>query len=160
MNLVSRLACALLCAVCGNAMAAGAADSVSVADPYVRLMPPGANATGAFMTLKNGGDKNAKLVTAESAAAKSVELHSHVNDGGVMRMRQVPAIEIKAKGETALQPGSYHIMLIGPAAMKEGDKVAIKLNFDDGSSKQVDAVVKKPDAAAAPAPMDHSHMQH
>jgi hypothetical protein len=157
MSIAPRLACALLFAVCGTAFAAGAADAVSVDDPYVRLMPPGAAATAAFMTLKNGGDKSVKLVKAESSAAKTVELHSHIDDNGVMKMRQVPAIEIKAKGETALQPGSYHIMLINPAAMKAGDKIAIKLDFDDGSSKQVDAMVKKPEAAM-PATMDHSHM--
>ena len=32
---------------------AGAADNVSVQDPYVRLAPPNAPATGAFMVIKN-----------------------------------------------------------------------------------------------------------
>lgn len=162
MNVASRLTLALLLAASGAALAAGSADAVSVVDPYVRMMPPGAKASAAFMVLKNAGDKNAKLVKAESAAAKTVELHSHVNEGGVMKMRQVPAIEVKAKGETALQPGSYHIMLIDPAALKEGDKVGITLGFEDGSSKKVEAVVKKPEAA--PAAMDHAghdhHMMH
>lgn len=158
MNTASRLSLALLFAVSGQAFAAGAADAVSVADPYVRLIPPGAKATAAFMVLKNAGDKDAKLVKAESAAAKSVELHSHVDDGGVMKMRQVAGIEVKAKGETALKPGSYHIMLIAPAALKEGDKVGITLGFDDGSSKKVEAVVMKPEAA--PMPMDHAGHDH
>jgi copper(I)-binding protein len=43
--------------------------------------------------------------------------------------------------------------------MKEGDKVAITLDFDDGSSKKVEATVRKP--MPMPAPIDHSeHMQH
>ena len=59
-----------------------------------------------------------------------------------MKMRQVPAIEIKAGGETQLQPGGLHIMLIElKAPMREGDNIAITLGFDDGSSKQVDAKV-------------------
>lgn len=151
----ARLTLALILATAGSAFAAGSADNVSAIDPYVRLMPPGAKATAAFMVLKNAGDKDAKLVKAESAAAKTVELHTHLNEGGVMKMRQVPAIEIKAKGEAVLKPGSLHIMLIDPAAMKEGDKVTLTLGFDDGSSKKVEAVVQKP--VAAPVAMDHSH---
>lgn len=155
----ARLTLALILAAAGNAFAAGAADAVAVGDPYVRLMPPGARATGAFMLLKNGGDKDVKLVKAESAAAKTVELHTHLNEGGVMKMRQVHAIEIKAKGETALKPGSYHVMLIDPAALKEGDKVTLTLGFDDGSSKKVDAEVRKP-MPMMPAAADHSMQGH
>lgn len=158
MTIASRLALVLLLAASGSVFAAGAADSVNVADPYVRLMPPGAKATAAFMVLKNTGDKDAKLVKAESTAAKIAELHTHINEDGVMKMRQVPAIEIKAKAETALKPGSYHIMLIDPAALKEGDKVAITLGFEDGSSKKIEAAVKKPEAA--PAAMDRSGHNH
>jgi periplasmic copper chaperone A len=128
-----------------GALAAGAADSITVVDPYVRQAPPGAMATGAFMVLKNTGDKDVKVIKADNTASKVTELHTHINEGGVMKMRPVPAIEIKAKGEAVLKPGGLHVMLIdlkGP--MKEGDKVAITLGFDDGSSKQFDAPVKKP----------------
>jgi len=159
MTIAPRLILTLLCAASSAAFAAGAADSINVVDPYVRMMPPGARATAAFMLLKNGSDKDAKFVKAESAAAKAVELHTHINEGGMMKMRPVAAIEIKAKGETALKPGSYHIMMIDPvAAMKEGDKVEITLNFDDGSSKKIEAPVKKPEMA--PAPMNHAGHEH
>lgn len=137
--------------------AAGAADGITVTDPYVRLAPPGAQATGAFMVLKNNGDKDVRLVKADNPASKITELHTHINEGGVMKMRPVPAIEIKAKGETALKPGGLHVMLIDlKAPMKDGDSVAITLGFDDGSSKQVSAPVRKP----MPAPMDHSAHRH
>lgn len=157
MKIALRLCFSLLLAACSSAFAAGVADGVKVADPYVRMMPPGARTTAAFMLLKNEGDRDAKLVKAESRVAKAVELHTHIDDGGMMKMRPVASIEIKAKGETALQPGSYHIMLIDPVAvLKEGDKVAITLDFDDGSSKQIEAVVKRPQAM----PMDHAGHEH
>ncbi|MDP2811698.1 MAG: copper chaperone PCu(A)C [Rhodocyclaceae bacterium] len=128
----------------GNAFAAGAADSVTVIDPYVRMAPPNAPATGAFMVLKNGGGKDVKVVKADSPACKAAELHTHLNEGGVMKMRQVPAIEIKAGGEAKLAPGGLHVMLIDmKSPPKEGDKVTITLTFDDGSIKKVEAPVKK-----------------
>lgn len=135
---------------------AGAADSVTVQDPYVRLAPPNAPATGAFMVIRNGGDQDVKVVSASNPASKVTELHTHLNEGGVMKMRPVPAIDIKAKGEAVLKPGGLHVMLIDlKAPMKEGDVVPITLSFDDGSSKQVDAKVVRPTAAAMP--MDHRH---
>ena len=136
---------------------AGAADNVSVQDAYVRLAPPNAPATGAFMVIRNNGDKDVKMVKADNPVSQATELHTHLNEGGVMKMRPVPAIEIKAKGEAVLKPGSLHVMMIDlKAPMKEGDAVPITLTFDDGSRKQVDALVVRPTAAPAPA----EHKQH
>ena len=135
---------------------AGAADQVSVQNPYVRLAPPNAPATGAFMVIKNNGDKDVKVLKADNPVSRVTELHTHLNEGGVMKMRPVPAIEVKAKGEAVLQPGGLHVMMIDlKAPMKEGDVVPITLTFDDGSSKQVDAKVVLPMAAGMP--MEHKH---
>ena len=142
---------------------AGAADQISVQDPYVRLAPPGAPATGAFMVIKNNGDKDVKLVKADNPASKVTELHNHINDNGVMRMRQVPAIEIPAKGEAVLKPGGLHVMLIDmKAPLSEGQVVPITLGFDDGSSKVVEVKVQKvmPAAMPAAAPMQHGQHHH
>lgn len=159
MIIAARLSLVLLLTASSAAFAAGDAERVSVADPYVRLMPPGARTTAAFMVLKNGSDQDARLVAATSTAAKTVELHTHLNEGGVMKMRQVPGIDIKAKGETALKPGGFHIMLIDPTApLKDGDAVALTLGFADGSSRKVDAIVRKP--VSAQAAMDHSANGH
>ncbi|MBS1139067.1 MAG: hypothetical protein H6R13_520 [Proteobacteria bacterium] len=136
---------------------AGAADNVSVQDPYVRLAPPNAPATGAFMVIKNNGDKDIKVLKADNPVSKVTELHTHLNEGGVMKMRPVPAIDIKAKGEAVLKPGGLHVMLIDlKAPMKEGDVVPITLIFDDGSAKQVDAKVVRPMAAGMPM-SEHKH---
>ena len=130
---------------------AGAADNVSVQDPYVRLAPPSAPATGAFMVIRNAGDKDVRVVKADNPVSKATELHTYVNEGGVMKMRPIPAIEIKAKGEAVLKPGGLHVMMIDlKVPMKEGDTVPITLTFDDGSSKQVDARVVRPSPAPAP----------
>ncbi|EKE17058.1 MAG: hypothetical protein ACD_10C00643G0004 [uncultured bacterium] len=135
---------------------AAAADQVSVENPYVRLAPPNAPATGAFMVIKNNGDKAIKILKADNPVSRVTELHTHLNDGGVMKMRPVPGIDIKAKGQAILQPGGLHVMMIDlKAPMKEGDVVPITLSFDDGSSKQVDAKVVRPMAAGMP--MEHRH---
>lgn len=162
MKLIPSLASLVLAAFAASAFAAGVADQISVADPYVRMSPPGTKTTGAFMTIKNAGDKEARVVSAASSVANVTELHNHINDNGVMRMRQVKEIVVPAKGETALKPGGYHVMLIDmKAPLKEGEHVVINLGFADGSSKEVHAPVVKPTAGGMPMKdMDHSKMRH
>lgn len=136
---------------------AGDADLISVQEPYVRLAPPNAPATGAFMVIRNGGDKDVKILKADNAVSKVTELHTHLNEGGVMKMRPVPFIDVKAKGEAILKPGGLHVMLIDlKAPMKEGDIVPITLTLEDGSSKKLDAKVVRTVPASGPM-MDHKH---
>lgn len=135
------------------AATAFAGSALTVSEPYVRLMPPGAKTTGGFMLIRNDGNDDRRLVRAESPAATIVELHTHLNENGVMKMRAVPHIEVKAHGQTELKPGSFHVMLIDlTAPLNEGDKVPIGLTFDDGSTIAIEAPVKKPHA---PMPMPH-----
>ncbi|MBS1158676.1 MAG: hypothetical protein H6R15_1095 [Proteobacteria bacterium] len=142
MKRLSLLAASLLFSA---GVLAAAADNVSVDKPYVRLAPPSAPTTGAFMVIRNTGEKDIKVVKADNSASRLTELHTHLNEGGVMKMRPVPAIEVKAKGEAVLQPGGLHVMLIDlKAPLKEGDVVPITLSFDDGSSKRVEATVQRP----------------
>jgi copper(I)-binding protein len=140
------------------ARAAGLADHIHVMDPYVRLAPPNAPATGAFMVIMNRGTREAKVVMADNPTSKVTELHTHLNEGGVMKMRPVKEISVPAGGQAVLKPGSLHVMLIDmKAPLKEGDVVPITLGFDDGSRKTVDVPVKN--MAAAMSPMKHD-MKH
>ncbi len=127
-----------------SALATAAENLVSIQDPYVRMTPPGVKTTGAFMLIVNPGAKDVTLVTAESGVAQTVQLHTHINEDGVMKMRQVAGIDIKAKGQTELKPGSFHVMLIDlKSALKEGDRVPITLTFSDGQKTTVEAQVRK-----------------
>lgn len=49
------------------------------------------------------------MVKAASTAARTVELHTVVDEGGMKKMRPVEKIAVKAGGETKLQPGGLHI---------------------------------------------------
>ena len=139
-----------------------ASPLLTVDDPYVRLAPPGAQTTGAFMLIKNSGSADCKLVKAESPVAKIVELHNHVNENGVMKMRQVQSIDVKANGQAELKPGGYHIMLINmEKELKEGDVVPITLSCDDGSKTRIEAPVRKLQTTMpSKNMMDHGEMKH
>ena len=115
--------------------------------------------TAAFMEIHNAGDKPRALVSASSAAAEAVELHTHTNVDGVMQMRQVKQIDLAADSITLLQPGGLHIMLIGlKKPLKMGDKVLISLQLDDGSLLELDLPVRK--MAGKMNDHNNQHNQH
>ncbi|RVU31128.1 copper chaperone PCu(A)C [Neptunomonas marina] len=117
---------------------------VVVENPYARAVPPGQMNSAAFMMLKNTDSTPVALIAAKSDVAKSVELHNHINEEGVMRMRQVKEITIPANGMTNLQPGGYHVMFIGlNRDLPEGKSVDVTLQFSDNSSQTVTLPVKK-----------------
>jgi len=120
------------------------AQDMSVESPYVRAIPPGQTISAAFMLLKNSSDVEIALIKADSDIADAVELHEHIKENGMMKMRQVTQIAIAANGETALKPGGYHIMLIGlKKEIKLGDEIDITLSFDNDTQQTIKAKVKK-----------------
>ena len=131
--------------------AAPAWSQVTVAQPWVRATVAQQKATGAFMTLTSA--KDVRLVGASSPAAGTVEVHEMKMVDDVMRMRQVPALELPAGKPVALTPGGYHLMLFQlKQPLKDGDKVPLVLEVEDAakvrSTIKVDAIVKPLNAAA------------
>ena len=121
-----------------------AADSVTVEAPFVRAIPPGQPNSASFMTLVNTSDSDHSVKSAASPVAATVELHTHTNNNGVMEMRQVPQIDVPAKGRTELKPGGLHVMLIGlQQELKVGETAAITLTFEDGSTTTVNAPIQE-----------------
>ncbi len=104
--------------------------NVIVSDGFVREKPPVSENTAAYMTFKNQGKQSVQLVKVESKAAKRVEIHTHEHVNGVMRMRQIPSLEIKAGESKTLKPGGLHLMMMGfvPPA---NNLIDLKLTFSD-----------------------------
>ncbi|MET3999626.1 copper chaperone PCu(A)C [Marinobacterium sp. MBR-109] len=148
----------LLTTLCLSISMACAAE-ISVEQPFARATPPGQPNSAAFMQLVNKGETTA-LVAAKSSVADVVELHTHTNDEGVMRMRRIEQIELPAGDTTVLQPGGLHVMLIGlKQPLQEGSQIDLSLEFADGSQQQIDLPVQM----AMPAGMQmqqHTHGGH
>lgn len=137
-------------------LSTSALADVVAEQPFARAVPPGQPNSAAFVTLKNTGNQNLQLMSANSEVAATVELHTHTNDGGVMRMRKVDQIDLPAGEITELKPGGLHIMLIGlKQTLAVGDRFDISLNFSDGSTH----VVTMPVQEVMPM-MKHGHQHH
>lgn len=119
------------------------ASDIEVKDAYVRATPPGLPNSAAFMTVENNTDKDIAIVKATSNVSKVVELHTHSMKDGVMKMYQVPKVDIPANGKTELKPGGFHVMLIGlHKPLKVGEEVTYTLEFSNGESTTITAPIK------------------
>jgi periplasmic copper chaperone A len=117
---------------------------VAIGDPYVRAVPPGQANSAVFMSLENRSDQDQALVAAESDVSEIVELHTHIEEGGMMRMRQIEKIDVPAGETVILQPGGLHVMLIGLRQALEPDQtIDLTLVFEDGSRMPVQAPVRR-----------------
>lgn len=116
----------------------------AVSAAYARAVAPGQTNSAVFLQLQNKDTQAHALVSASSAVAAAVELHNHVNEGGVMKMRKVEKIDLPASETVALKPGSFHIMLIGlKQPLKVGETVDLSLSFEDGTSLKLSAPVQE-----------------
>jgi periplasmic copper chaperone A len=119
------------------------AAALEVGDPYVRAVPPGQPNSAAFMSLRNAGAEDRALIGAESPAADVVELHTHIEEDGVMRMRRIERIVVTSGATTTLAPGGLHIMLIGlKSDLTPGQMVELTLIQDDGARLAIQAPVR------------------
>lgn len=126
-----------------GALAEGVADKITINDPYIRAVPPVVKTSAAFMQIQNSDDVERFVVDAATPAAAAVELHMHTQDDGVMRMRQIPHIHLPSNQTISLQPGGLHVMLFDlTTTLTPGAEIPITLTFDDGSTKDVTAVVR------------------
>src|SRR5262245_50142678 len=97
------------------------AGAVTVAHPWARATPGGANVGGAYLEVKAAPGRGDRLVGARTPAAAAVELHSHVMESGIARMRRVDGIAVPGGKSVVLAPGGYHLMLTGlKGPLKEG----------------------------------------
>lgn len=120
------------------------AGPFAVSAAYARAVAPGQTNSAVFLQLQNKDTQAHALVSASSAVAAAVELHNHVNEGGVMKMREVEKINLPAGEAVALKPGSFHIMLIGlKQPLKVGETVDLSLSFEDGTSLKLSVPVQE-----------------
>lgn len=110
------------------------ADGITLSKFQVRASIGRMPNSGAYGEIRS--KSNDRLIKASSTAASVVELHEHINDKGVMRMRKVKAgFAVNPSTPTVMQPGGYHIMLIGlQTPLEAGKTINLSLEFESGKT--------------------------
>ncbi|MBV9836000.1 MAG: copper chaperone PCu(A)C [Alphaproteobacteria bacterium] len=126
-----------------------------IEQPFARATAPTARAGGAFMTIVNTGATADRLLRVETSVAARAELHTTTMEGDVMRMREVPGIDVPANGKATLAPGGFHVMLMElKAPLKAGDTAPLTLVFEKAG--RIDVKVPIVPLGAQPD-MQHKH---
>ena len=119
---------------------------------WARATPKGAITGAAYVTLVNNGVSDDRLLGVTSPAAESIQFHSETNDNGVMRMVQLPALDVRPGTPVVLKPGGIHMMLLHlKQQLNEGEPIPLALSFERAGTIEVMARVGKVGAMNDPA---------
>lgn len=126
---------------------------VEVEDAWARASL-GANGA-AYARLVNESGSPDRLVDVKADVAKRVEIHTHVMDGNIMRMRRVEGgIAVPPGDSITMKPGGYHVMMMGlNRKLSEGEKFPLTFVFEKGGAIEVTVSVMKAGA------MGHGNMK-
>jgi len=93
----------------------------------------------AYFSIKNHGQTKRYLTGATSPLSTRVELHQHIHQDGIMRMRRVKeGLDLGPGQSLTFAPGGLHVMLFGmQQKLKPGDVLPLSLTFKDGSQQSL-----------------------
>jgi copper(I)-binding protein len=131
----------LLLFFCCVSRAASADDApVKVENAWLQAVPPVAEATAAYMRIRNLSQSPIKLTGASSSIAPNIELmittrHPH-NGREIMGMERVDTLEIPPGGVLELKPGGNHLLIMGLTSHpKEGERIKLTVQFAPGDQR-------------------------
>ncbi len=111
--------------------------------------------TAGYVTIKNDGKTEDRLVSAACACAAKATLHTMVMKGGQMEMAEAPNGFVIAPGQSVVfAPGGNHIMFDGVnTGLNDGDTQTITLHFEKAGDISIDMPV-----TSNPLPGKHDAM--
>lgn len=140
----------VVCVVGMVALAAAAAADpagITVEQSWARASAPGSKTAAAYMTVINNSGVADRLVGASTPVANRAQFHIENDDNGVMRMREVSAIDIEPGARFSFKPGGTHVMLVGvKEPLREGETLPLTLDFEKAGKIQVNIPIGKPGA--------------
>ncbi|MBO33592.1 MAG: hypothetical protein CMM74_11550 [Rhodospirillaceae bacterium] len=119
---------------------------LEVSRPWARASAGKAKNGAAYIDqIINKGNTADRFIGVSSDVAMKTEIHNHILEGGIMKMRQVKGgIEVKPGHPVILKPGSYHIMMMGlKAPLKLGGTIQVTLEFEKAGKILVKVPVLK-----------------
>lgn len=130
---------------------------VVLVDGYVRAMPATVPNSAAYITIENHGDAT-RLVAVDAPFATEAQLHTLIEENGMIKMRQVEGFDIDSHGSLVLSESGNHIMLMGlKQPLVIDSNVKLLLRFANGSEQEISLPVKKQVEQSDDAHHHHHH---
>lgn len=122
------------------------AGELEIAHPWSQELPPNAPTVAAYFVIHNSGKTADRLLSVDSPISGKAELHEHVKQNDLMKMQQVPSVEIPAGGEATFAPMAYHVMLLelkDRSLLSDGKRFPLTMHFEKAGDVTVDVAVQK-----------------
>ena len=133
-----------------EAEAEAAAAGISISDPYILPPLPGRDVAAGFFKLKNTGVPD-RLISASSPASKAVEIHNHIKDNGVMRMRRIDGLDLPKNSQINFEPGSHHLMFFGTDFHSRQSEIVVTLQYEKSGTVSVTMPIRQRGDKPVPA---------
>lgn len=133
-------------------MLAGCAakHSVEIREARAVATSPGAMVGAVYLDMVATGDD--ELLSVTTPVAERAEIHSSTTSNGMMQMRPMATVALRAGQVVRFAPGSMHLMLMNlHAPLKAGSDFPLDLQFRKQGTLQVQVHV------VAPGSIDISH---
>jgi len=154
-----RFAALAVMLMLGGAAVSADPASVRVDAAWSRALPPVSENGAAYVTVTNLGVEPDALVGADTPMAERAELHEHVMQGGLMKMRKVASVALAPGDGVAMEPGGLHVMLMQLAhPLAEGASFPLTLHFRNAPDITVNVSVMA--MGATPDAMHQMHGGH
>lgn len=115
---------------------------IKVEKAWARATPGLVKNGGAYFTAVNGGKHADRIIGVSAGVSAKAQLHTHLNDNGIMRMRQLKGVDVPAGGKITFKPGGHHIMFIGlHKPLKKGERFPVTLMFEKAGKQTVEVTV-------------------
>ena len=88
------------------------AGDIQVVNAWSRALPPVMPNGAVYLTIVNLGTKADRVTGLSTPMAGTAQLHGHLMEGGLMKMRRVDSLALKPGESVTLKPGGHHIMLM------------------------------------------------
>ncbi|VVN90801.1 hypothetical protein PS718_01871 [Pseudomonas fluorescens] len=135
------------------------AGELEIAHPWSQELPPNAPTVAAYFVIHNTGKTADRLLSVDSPIAPEAQLHEHVMQGDLMKMQQVPSVDIPAGGNVTFAPMAYHVMLLNPterSLLSDGKRFPLTMHFEKAGDVTVEVAVQKKPPENTKA---HAHAQ-
>ena len=109
-----------------------------------------------YLHIKNSGKEEITITSGRSDISERVELHTHIKEGDVMKMRPIEGgLKIPAGSSVELKPGGKHIMIMGlKKKLSKGDHFMVEVTTAKGKTSSFKVSVDDK------GPSGHDHKTH
>ena len=116
--------------------------------PHAMMTAPGQPHGAVFIrSITNNSALADQLIGGRSAVSRSVEVHRMEMDNNVMKMREIPGVDVPANSRVMLGRGNkegFHLMLMTLSApLKAGDTIPMTLIFKRAGEVNVTVTIER-----------------